>query len=71
MYISAALFTTAKIWKQPVSIKRCMNKEDVVWTSPVVQQLRIRLPMQQTWVQSVVWEDSTCLEATKSMRHNY
>ena len=28
--------------------------------SRVVQWLRICLPMQETWVQSLVWEDSTC-----------
>ena len=29
------------------------------------------LPMQETLVQSLVWEDPTCGRATKSMRHNY
>ena len=28
--------------------------------SMVVQWLRIHLPMQRTWVQSLVWEDPTC-----------
>ena len=27
--------------------------------------------MQGTWVRSLVWEDSTCLRATKPPRHNY
>ena len=31
----------------------------------MVQWLRIRLPMQGTWVQSLVWEDPTCLGATE------
>ena len=31
-----------------------------VGTSLVVQWLRIHLPMQGTWVQSLVWEDPTC-----------
>ena len=39
-------------------------------TSLVVQWLRIRLPMQRTWVQSLVWEDPTCHGATKPVRHN-
>ena len=39
--------------------------------SLVVQWLRIYLPMQGTWVQSLVWEDSTCRRATKPMYHNY
>ena len=37
-----------------------------VRTSLVVQWVRIRLPMQETQVQSLVWEDSTCLRATRA-----
>ena len=40
-------------------------------TSLVAQWLRICLPMQGTQVQSLVWEDPTCLGATKPLRHNY
>ena len=40
-------------------------------TSLVVQWLRIRLPMQGTWVQSLVREDPTCCGATKLVCHNY
>ena len=40
-------------------------------TSLVAQWLRIRLPMQGTRVQSLVWEDPTCHGATKTMRHSY
>ena len=40
-------------------------------TSPVVPGLRIRLSMQGTRVRSLVQDDSTCLGATKPMRHNY
>ena len=40
-------------------------------TSLVVQWLRIRLSMQGTWVQALVWEDPTCRGATKPVRHNY
>ena len=36
----------------------------------MAQWLRIRLPMQGTWVQALVREDPTCRGATKSMRHN-
>ena len=39
--------------------------------SLVVQWLRIRLPVQQTWVQALVREDPTCHGATKPMSHNY
>ena len=41
------------------------------WASLVVQRTRIRLPMQGTWVQSVLQEDATSLRVTKPMRHNY
>ena len=27
--------------------------------------------MHGTWVQSLLWEDPTCLRATKPVRHNY
>ena len=38
--------------------------------SLVVQWLRIRLPMQGTWVRALVWEDPTCRGATKPVHHN-
>ena len=34
--------------------------------SLVVQQLRIHLPVQGTWVRSLVQEDSTCCGAAKA-----
>ena len=40
-------------------------------TSLVAQWLRIRLPVQWTWVQALVWEDPTCRGATKPVCHNY
>ena len=40
-------------------------------TSLVVQWLRVHLPMQGIQVRSLVWEDSTCLEATKLVCHNH
>ena len=40
-------------------------------TSLVAQWLRICLPMPETWVPSLVWEDPTCDEATKPVHHNY
>ena len=39
--------------------------------SLVAQWLRIRLPVQGTWVRSLVWEDPTCRRATKPLHHNY
>ena len=40
-------------------------------TSLVAQWWRVHLPMQETWVRSLVWEDPTCLGTTKPMSHNY
>ena len=33
----------------------------------MVQWLQIHLPMQGTWVRSLVWEDPTCCRATKHL----
>ena len=38
--------------------------------SLVAQWLRVRLPMQGTWVRALVWEDPTCCGATRPMCHN-
>ena len=40
-------------------------------TSLVMQWLRICLPIQGAWVQSLVLEEPTCCGATKPMCHNY
>ena len=40
-------------------------------TSLVAQWLRIRLPMQGTWVWTLVREDPTCCRAIKPVHHNY
>ena len=45
--------------------------KQVNWASLVAQWLGIRLPMQGTRVQALVWEDPTCRRATKPVRHNY
>ena len=39
--------------------------------SLVAPWLRICLPVQGTWVRSLVWEDPTCCRATKPVHHNY
>ena len=46
-------------------IRKSTNK-----SSLVAQWLRIRLPMQETRVQSLVQEDPTCCRATKPVSHN-
>ena len=38
--------------------------------SLVAQWLRIRLPMQGTWIRALVREDPTCCGATKPVRHH-
>ena len=40
-------------------------------SSLVAQWLRIHLPMQETWVQSLIWEDPKCRRAPKPMSHKY
>ena len=40
-------------------------------SSLVAQGLRVRLPMQGTWVQALVREDPTCRGATRPVSHNY
>ena len=39
-------------------------------TSLVMQRVRIRLPVQGTWVQSLFWEDPIGHEATKPLGQN-
>ena len=51
---------------------RTFTIDNTSWTSPVVQWLRIRLPVQGTWVRSLLQEeDSTFLEVIKPVCHNY
>ena len=44
-----------------------------IWcrASLVAQWLRIRLPMQGTWVRALIREDPICRRTTKPMHHNY
>ena len=42
-----------------------------IWTSLVIQWIAICLPVQGTWVWFLVWEDSTCCGATKTVCHNW
>ena len=49
----------------------CDYQERQGETSLVAQWLRIRLLMQGTRVQALVWEDPTCHGATKPVHHNY
>ena len=46
-------------------------KEHGQGASLVAQWLRIRLPMQETWVRALVREDPTCRKAAGPAHHNY
>ena len=56
-----------------VSFRDCQfkRKRSRFGISLVVQRIRLHLPMQGTWVQSLVQEYFTCHRATKPLRHNY
>ena len=64
----------AHLWECKVIFKlsriRQNQKRKCIGTSLAVQWLRIHLPMQGTWVQSLAWEDPTWHRATKTERHN-
>ena len=46
------------------------SKRDI-GASLVLQWFRIHLPMQGTWIRSLIQEDPTCCGATKPWCHNY
>ena len=53
------------------SLEDNTNVRNAKGASLVVQWLRIRLPMQGTWVRALVREDPTCRRATTPESHNY
>ena len=52
-------------------MKNSQDEKEISGASLVAQWLRICVPMQGTWVRSLVWEDPTCRGATKPVHHNY
>ena len=54
-----------------VKIEGKFKQSELYKTCLVVQWLRICLPVQGTRVQALVWEDLTCSQGTKPVRHNY
>ena len=48
-----------------------VSQFNFLWTSLVVQWIKICLPTQGTQVWSLVWEDLTCRRATKPVCPNY
>ena len=51
--------------------QRQWHQKILTWTSLVAQWLGVCLPMQGTWVRSLVQEDPTCRGATEPVHHNY
>ena len=63
---SSSPYGTATGLASPVQTLHCDPlSENYLGASLVAQWQRICLLMQEMWVQSLVWEDSTCLGATK------
>ena len=56
---------------QASRIRTEMSFKSTFGASLVAQWLRIRLPMQGTWVRALVWEDPTCRRAARPVSHNY
>ena len=73
---SQSLTTTPGPWtssalREPFPQYLFRDSKKFSWTSLALQWLGICLPRQGAQIQSLVGEDSTCLGATKPMRHNY
>ena len=79
--LNIKLFSTNPLLSPHILVKRQRGyeinkyirkkKKEIHGASLVAQWLRIRLPMQETRVQALVWENLTCLRATKPVCHNY
>ena len=46
-------------------------RRNKTWAPLEAQWWRICLPLQETWVWSLIWKDHTCLGATKPVCHSY
>ena len=66
-YQNQQMFTPAIL----IHVLKIILKSSALGTYLVAQWLRIRLPMQGTWVRALVREDPTCRGATKPVCHNY
>ena len=58
-------------WRWSVPMWRTQIRKEYFRTYLVVQWIKVRLPMEGAWVQSLVQEDSTGHGATKPVHHNY
>ena len=54
-----------------VHMKKILKKKLIEDPPLLVHWLRLHLPMQRTWVRSLVWEDSTFRGAAGPEYHNY
>ena len=54
-------------------IRKCEMKyqKNEIGASVVAQELRLHLPMRETWVQSWAWKDPTWHGAPKPVGHNH
>ena len=59
------------LWVVQVTTNFVQVQEETGGASLVVQWWRLHLPVQETWVQSLILEGPTCLRAMRPMRHNY
>ena len=69
--ISKKCVVFSNMWLFDFSYNGILWMTDKFGTFLVVQWIGIHLPMQGTWVQSLVWEGFTCHGATKPVGHNY
>ena len=60
-----------KVGHDWVTSLRMYNSKRGHWGSPVTQWLRIHLPVQESQVRSLIWEDPTCRRATEPVHDNY
>ena len=65
-----ARMTTTVCFIHRTTVDRVRNHV-LLGRSLVALWLRIYLPVQETWVRALVWEDPTCRRATKPLHHNY
>ena len=68
---SKSLWLCENVYVELFACIKLHFKKRSLQTSLAVQWLRIHLPTQGTWVQSLVRENSICCGATKPMLHNY
>ena len=69
--MSILMFCAPTMWGKQILISKKRQIKISSGTSLLAQWLRICLPVQGTWVQSLLREGPTCHGATKPVHHNY